>query len=55
MHTLDALILHQELAVVDVSPEEIAAFFEQPSYEPAAAGGNLLPAASATLLESDAK
>ncbi|KAG5182628.1 hypothetical protein JKP88DRAFT_348815 [Tribonema minus] len=43
----------REIATVDVSPEEIAAFFEQPSYEAAQAGGKHLPGATATLLESN--
>eukprot|EP00953_Heterococcus_sp_UTEX-ZZ885_P024339 13321-Heterococcus_DN1.PRE.2 len=42
------------LDTIDVSPEEMAAFFEKPSYEPAAAGGKTLPGAAASMLDSDA-
>jgi hypothetical protein len=45
----------QLLDTIDVSPEEMAAFFEKPSYAPAAAGGNTLPGAAASMLDSDAK
>jgi hypothetical protein len=45
----------QLLDTIDVSPEEMAAFFEKPSYEPAAAGGKTLPGAAASMLDSDAK
>eukprot|EP00611_Tribonema_gayanum_P013661 TRINITY_DN246_c0_g1_i3.p1 TRINITY_DN246_c0_g1~~TRINITY_DN246_c0_g1_i3.p1 ORF type:complete len:376 (-),score=68.45 TRINITY_DN246_c0_g1_i3:549-1676(-) len=51
--TVDLAEGEEEIATVDVSPEEIAAFFEQPSYEAAQAGGKQLPGATATLLESN--